>query len=795
MWRGGSTGAVMRAWAAAMAVAAMPGLAPAQVSDATSRGAPEGLRSNRTSAVAAEPVPLPSPAASLGEGDVLDVHRIDPEAFQALAVRLPPGRAPRIDGRLDDAVWSLAPAQGHFIQREPRFGMRSTERTEFRILYDDRRLYFGIWAFDSDARGIRASELKRDAGLRKGDQIKIVIDTFHDHRNAFYFSTNPLGAYKDAQSVENGRTINYDWNAVWQNETSVDEHGWYAEIAIPLSQLRFHGTPGDQVWGLNVCRIIIRKNEETYWVPYPREWSSVGFSRMSHAGVLLGLRGLEPRRRLELVPFAIPSAAHDRTAPEGGGIDVGFGADARVGLTTNLVADLTWRTDFAQVEADQEVVNLSRFSLFFPEKRQFFTESAGLFDFGRVGTNLSGGDSGGQAGLLQLFYTRRIGLEDGRRVPILGGGKLTGRAGPYTIGALNITTDALEHTDGTGRVQVPRANYTAVRIKRDFLAQSSVGVILLDREGGRTSAWNRTIGFDSGLVLGESLHVTGLFARTFSPGAAGRDAAGALDVGWKTDRYNAGATYLDIGERFNAEMGFVPRTGIRNLRSKAGWTPRPRWRGVRQLSLGSEVDYFEDHAGRPESRTHTAEGTLSFQDSANLRVVAERSFDRLPAAFALGPITFAEGGYDWTRWSARYSSNQSRRISGSATIERGGYYGGHRDMARLSLNFLLRDTLLVEPNYTRNVVTAPGQPRYVTNTLNTRVSYSFSPELFVKGFVQYNDDRRLASLNLLLWYVYRPGSDLYIVYNHGWDTDLPGPRRVETRSRSFTVKLTCWLSR
>ncbi len=260
----------------------------------------------------------------------------------------------------------------------------------------------------------------------------------------------------------------------------------------------------------------------------------------------------------------------------------------------------------------------------------------------------------------------------------------------------------------------------------------------------------------------------------------------SIDVVRKKARYEAGVVFFDVAdEGYDSLNKFIAYYLYPESRYTV-WVGKSDKRA--KVSIGS-------NPWRPESRTHTAEGTLSFQDSASLRVVVERSFDRLPAAFALGPITFAEGGYDWTRWSARYSSNQSRRISGSATLERGGYYGGSRDTARLSLNFLLRDTLLVEPNYTRNVVSAPGQPRYVTNTLNTRVSYSFSPDLFVKGFFQYNDARRLASLNLLLWYVYRPGSDLYIVYNHGWDTDLPGPRRVETRSRSFTVKLTYWLSR
>ena len=236
---------------------------------------------------------------------IVDVRTIDPDSYRAVAMRVPEGEAPRIDGHLDEAVWQLAPVQGDFVQREPSFGAAASEKTEFRILYDDRHIYVGIWAWDSRPSGILASELKRDSGLRKGDQIKINFDTFHDHRNAFYFSTNPLGAYKDANSVENGRTINYDWNAVWNNRTSVDDHGWYVELAIPFSQLRFPRAIDEALWGLNICRVILRKNEEDYWVPFPREWGASGFARMSGAGVLAGLKGTTPRRRFEMLPYVL----------------------------------------------------------------------------------------------------------------------------------------------------------------------------------------------------------------------------------------------------------------------------------------------------------------------------------------------------------------------------------------------------------------------------------------------------------------------------------------------------------
>jgi hypothetical protein len=354
------------------------------------------------------------PGLAAGRQAPVDLATIDPQTFHAIAVRLPKGQAPRVDGRLDDAVWQLAPAQGNFIQREPNPGAPISERTEFRILYDDRKIYFGLWAFDSEAGGIRASEFKRDSGLAKGDQMRIVIDTFHDRRNGFYFATNPLGALKDAQYTDNARVTNNDWNAVWECRTTRDDKGWYAEIAIPFSQLRFKTAIGETTWGLNVGRRIVRKNEESYWVSYPRAQGAYGFARLSNAGVLDGLRDLKSMRRLDLIPFVAPTTDRDYTTGTSTTRLSRFGLDARVGVTDTLTADLTYKTDFAQVEADQEVVNVSRFSLFFPEKRQFFTETAGLFNYGKVG--MENGDQG--PGLLPLFYSRRIGLtDDGAEVP------------------------------------------------------------------------------------------------------------------------------------------------------------------------------------------------------------------------------------------------------------------------------------------------------------------------------------------------------------------------------------------
>jgi hypothetical protein len=730
--------------------------------------------------------------------EAIDISQVLPLTYHAVAVRLADGQRPRIDGRMNDEVWQRAPAFGNFVQTEPEVGRPANQPTEFRILYDDRSLYLGFWLFDDQPLEIRASELKRDALLRKGDQIKVTINTFNDRRNAFYFGTNPLGAYKDGNMTDNGRTQNWDWTVNWQTSASKDDHGWYTELEIPLSQLRYPEGVGETIWGLQVCRVVIRTNENSCWTPYPREWGPAGVNRMSGAGLLHGITDLKALRPLELVPYVQPVVLRDYTTGAPTKVEASYGMDLRVGLTPTLNADLTIKTDFAQVEADQEVVNLSRFSIFFPEKRQFFTEAAGVFDYGAASGGGGGGGAGSTNGLLQLYYSRRIGLDAQLgKIPIAGGGRVTGRVGEYSVGLLNIQTQRKTVVDAAGQVRtVPTANYSVVRVKRNILAQSSIGALVTNRQdGGGIGSYNRSAGLDMGLQLGQDLTVTGLLAKTFTPGTSGKDMAGAIDVTYQNDRVNAGATYLDIAERFNAEMGFIRRTDIRNTTVRGGWTPWPGWSGVKNLDFSGSVDYFQNHAGIKQSQSDSLGVGLVRPDNSRVRVAFEREFDLLTDDFQIGRVHVPAGSYAWNSLNVNYSSDQSRRIYGGGQVNTGDYYNGERTSFGGNLAFLPLETLLVELDYTRNHVMLPSFAKYVTNTVNTRVSHSFTPDLFVKGFVQYNDARRLANLNLMLWYRYLTGSDLYVVYNQGWDTEIAGRHSLNTRDRSIQIKLTYWLAR
>ena len=737
-------------------------------------------------------------------GKALDLNKIDPSKFRAIAVRVPKGKAPKIDGLLDDEAWQLAPLAGEFYQREPNPGQPSTERTEFRILYDDRKIYFAIWAYDSDPSGIRATELKRDSGLTKGDRVAIVLDTFNDRRNGFYFATNPLGAEKDAEYMDNSRVRNNDWNAVWECKTSRDAKGWYVEIAVPLSQLRFDRKLGETTWGLNVARSIVRKNEETYWVPYPRIQAANGFAYLSNAGYLDGLKDLQAPRRIEFVPFIAPQVGRDYDANRSLTKGDRYGFDGRVGLTNTLTADFTYRTDFAQVEADQEVVNVTRFSLFFPEKRQFFTESSNQFNYGKPGVET--GDFG--PGLLPLFYTRQVGLYDGREVPILAGGRLTGRVGPYRVGIMNIETDQTTQGSGASQVDLSRGNYTVARVRRDIFQHSSVGAIFLNRTGGPGASFNRTVGADFNYVGPGDIRFTGLLARTFSPdpGTGGstppasarggaKEMAYGVDVAQMKDAYTFDLTYLDVGAGFNDEMGYIQRTDIRRERVKAAWTPRPKWNGVRQVSLGGSFDAYETHAGVIESKTGVGSFGFVFSDTSTLQFDLQRDYDWLDVPFKLGTTSVPVGGYWWNTGRVSYVSTPRGRIAGNGYVEVGSYYDGNKTTVNGSVTIVPMDTLTLDLAYAKNYITLPNAPAYNTNTLSTRLSYSFSPTMFAKVFAQYNDDRKLGSLNLLFWNIYRPGSDFYVVFNQQWNTDVPGPHFLLKKDRSLSVKLTYWLSR
>src|SRR5437870_1311035 len=443
----------------------------------------------------------------------------------------------KIDGLLDESPWSLAQPATDFRQERPIEGAPATERTEVRVLFDDKNIYFGIRAFDSEASHINARDLVRDSNFPNDDKVEILLDTYHDGRNAFRFAVNPLGTQQDALITDEGRDVNVSWDGSWMSEGRVDAKGFTVEIAIPLTTLRF--TEGLEAWGLNISRIIRRKNEENLWTSWQR---SFGLERVSQAGELVGVGEIKRRRLYEVKPFA--SGGWREGVPQVGapGFDAGVQGKvglevAKVGITPSLTAEFTANPDFGQAEVDDQVVNLSRFSVFFPEKRDFFLENSGIFLFGREGEN-------------QAFFTRRIGLTDrGQPVPIDCGVKVTGKVGPYNLGFLQVQTRKLGETStGFG---IPRQQFSVLRVKRDILKRSYVGAILVNRQGATAmggSNYNRVGGADAEFNLTDHYKVKAFWMGSATPGIRSGAGSSRLESIFENDLYRFITVYEDRSE-------------------------------------------------------------------------------------------------------------------------------------------------------------------------------------------------------------------------------------------------------
>ena len=529
---------------------------------------------------------------------------------QVTVSRLTDGEGPTIDGRVSETEWQLAEPYGDFIQQEPNEGQPSTERTEVRFLIDTRNLYIAVICYDSSPAEIVVSESRRDASLADTDSIEILLDTFNDGQNAFVFGTNPFGIELDGQVMGEGQTsaggfiqsgvggsqrgqvrgFNANWDADWTVRASTTERGWEAEFAIPLRTLRYNPGP-DRTWGLNVMRNIRRKNEQVFLSPVPRGYS---LYRVSASGKLNGL-SLPTRRDLRFIPYVSGSVNDDRTLRTNGVDRTGrLGIDAKWGVRADLTLDATVNTDFAQVEADEEQVNLTRFALVFPEKRPFFLENAQLFQVG-------------QPQGVDLFFSRRIGLDPtGQPIDILGGARLSGKlGGGYNVGLLNLQTDqAFDHR--TGAPLASANNFTVVRLQRE-IGRSNFGGIVVNRQGtgslASTDDFNRAYGLDGAWQTSANGRLFAFFARTDSPASkGGSDYAGRVYYNYAGPVWSTAAGYSQVGDRFNPEVGFLQRSAYRRLESRYGFSYQPkRWPSIRRLVSTLNYNVFLDLQNRLES--------------------------------------------------------------------------------------------------------------------------------------------------------------------------------------------------
>jgi len=705
------------------------------------------------------------------------------------AVRL---EAPlQVDGRLEERVYTEVPPITDFIQTMPRENAQPTERTAAWVFFDRTTFYVAARCWDSAPPDQWvANEMRRDtAQLRQNDQFGAIIDTFHDRRNGYIFYANPIGGMSDIAVTDEGNP-NQDWNPVWQARTGRFDGGWTIEIAIPFKSLRYRAGQ-NQTWGIQLRRGVRRKNEWHYINPLPLAMGGAqGSFRISAAATLVGLDLPEASRNLEIKPYTISRLSTDRVTVPALSNEVrgDFGVDVKYGITANLTGDLTYNTDFAQVEVDEQQVNLTRFNLIFPEKREFFLEGRGIFEFGRG--SVTGGTGSAGIGLNatnlvpQLFYTRRIGLNRGRVVPIDVGGRVTGKVGELNVGAINIATGS-EAVSAT-----PQTNFTVLRVKQDILRRSNVGAMFTNRSQSVTAPGSaRTYGVDAAFAVLTDMTFGGFYARTETPGLRSDDASYFGRFEWAGDRYGARAEYLVVGDNFNPEVGFVRRDNLERSFGTLRFSPRPKsWRGVRKITTEATVEYIENRRGVLESRQQNGRFNIELENSDQFTVEANDYFERLLRPFeASRGVFIPPNGYDFHDVITSYAFGQQRPVSGTLTLQAGRFYDGTiRATSFTAARVAVTNRWSVEPTVSLNRVNlSVGQ--FTTSLLRARSDFAFTPRMFVSGLVQYSSADRAFSTNLRFRWEYQLGSELFLVYTDERDTLASGFPTLKNRALVLKV--------
>ncbi len=678
-----------------------------------------------------------------------------------------------LDGRLDEPAWKLASPATDFITKLPRPGEPSEVRTEVRFVYDDDILYVGFICFDSDPTD-NVVVLREDFSSRESDGVAMVLDSLHDRRSAYQFGTNPAGAKRDSH-VTNNSQFNNDWDSVWDVKVSTNDESWIAEFAIPFKTLRFSQSP-TQEWGVNLSRFIVRINEQSFWSPIPVRY---GMSRISQAGTLIGLEGIRQGRNLKVKPFATTGIT--QIAGTDGSIqtmkDYDGGVDLKYSLTPSLTLDATYRTDFAQVEVDQQQVNLTRFNLFFPEKRDFFLENAGTFNFA----------GGGRGADLVPFFSRSIGLSGGTPIPIVGGARVTGQVGQYDVGFLIMKTES----DDTR--SIPSNGYLVGRVKRNFSTSSWIGALVTNRDSTLAGDYNRVYGADAHFQFYERLEFDSYLLRSDTPGKSGKDQARKFATAWRDDELVVGAEYYAVQTNFNPEMGFVRRKDITQYSGNVSWLPLlRRSRTVRNLIFSTDLDYYEGGNAKVETRTQGINVGVELQNGGSGNFSVVENFDRLVDPFPIrsrerghaADLAIDVGDYRYREYSLSFNSSQRGKITGNVNITLGEFWNGHRKSFGGALDWRPNYHMNINVDYSHNRVNLPNGS-FRTTLVGARLSYGFSPRLFLDGFFQYNADTHQVSSNIRFNFIHHPLSDLYLVYNDRRDT-LSG-QLVE---RTFIVKVT-----
>ncbi len=685
---------------------------------------------------------------------------------------------PALDGEvLGDPVWAAVEPVSGFRQSAPNEEQPATERTEVRVVFTDDTIYFGIVCYDRDPSGIIVSDSRRDSSMNDADSFQMVLDTFSDRQNGFVFGTTPAGQEYDGQVTDEGggRSLfgggggggfsrgsgggfNLNWDGAWQVRTSTSDVGWSAEFAIPFRTIRYPARE-DQSWGVNFQRNIRRRNETAFWAPLPRQYN---LYRVSMAGQLAGVTApIGFTGNVQLTPYVVGEISTRDAEPDRDPLALGdVGVDLKYSVTSGLTLDATYNTDFAQVEVDNQQINLDRFNLFFPEKRPFFLENAGVFSVSNQGPA-----SGMNLGQTELFFSRRIGINDaGAQIPILGGARLSGKVSDaVAVGFLNMQTETV---DGTG----PANNFTVARVRRDLPNRSSIGGLFVNRQGTGSLAppddYNRTYAVDGRWGIGQNGLVQGFVGRTQTPGRTGRDHALSLSTRYDSEAWRFISGYQENGEDFNPEVGFIRRTGgFRKFDFGLNNTSRPEgFLKFQELTPHMSFTRFWNLDGFMETSFLHLHFQGEFEDSSSAGVAFNVRSEAVFEKFSVSSIPISPGQYDFNEVQYSYNYDRSAPVSFGMQATVSGFFGGDIVTLRPSINARYGETFNLSVSYSRNDIDLPNGS-VITNLTSVRAAYNFSPRLFVQTLLQHNDSVDLWSVNFRVGWLQDANTGLFLVYN------------------------------
>ncbi len=665
-----------------------------------------------------------------------------------------------IDGLLNEPEWSEAPPASDFTQSEPHTGERASERTEVRVLFDAERLYIGAYLYDSEPNRLIVNDLKKDFNEEQQDDFEVLLDTFADRTNGYVFITNVDGARADRQIANEGREVNSSWDGVWVVKTRRVGDGWVAEMAIPFRTLRFDFASAPD-WGINFARHIRRRNEVDFWAPVPRAFN---LSRVSLAGVLTGVVHEGASRDLRVKPYAAT-----RSVRETGGASFASksdaGLDLKYGLTQSLTLDVTLNPDFAQAEADEQQVNLTQFSQFFPEKREFFLENSGIFYVGDAARNNRVTTAPTPDEDMLLFFSRRIGLApDGRPLSIPIGLRLTGSAQSFNVGVLSMQT----RSEGLQ----PANRYSVLRVRRNLLPGTDVGFIALDREGlGRSNDWNRLAGVDGSVRLPGNWDWNSYGILSRKPSKSGGQYTYRSSINHEGNFFHGKVGVLEVGRGFTDDLGYFRRTDTRKYLMDVGVRPRPSWLaplGIREMHPHAVWNYYENLGGDVTAKNLHSGYTFFLNSGSYVEYSVNANYQRISTPFrinrSISPIP--AGGYAWTNHQLRGATNLSKPLSLQYTLITGGLWTGQQRSQQLqvglrpSANF----NAAIGMSHTAASLDLPNA-KFDALLWTTRATYSFTTNMFFDALAQYDPRAHLLNANMRFNLIHHPLSDLFIVVN------------------------------